>query len=444
MGGLITQQIEGFVFSSFSICLSHDSCIPLKMADTENPVAQTILHLRPQSGEAIEVLDILANEPYVFKVAPPPEPVDIPLGGIPDLFPTTHLSPYDNASHDYSRVSRESSPGIYSVCPRVLRLGFKSVNPPSPRGFTIGSGLTSDVKVPYYSKKPSKNPLKAYCRIHYNFSSGALLITALDEIKVGSAILGKQQSLLIMAGTSIHCGGEFEFAVEFPDLSNYAEEHERNYQAYAAKLGFPDAQYLLTPRAEYPSIGAEHKSVAILGKGGYGEVHKALKNKTAEPVAIKILSGGGKSELKEVNIMSRLCHVGWFLLVRCHLLIIKKENIIKYERAFGLPSGQICIVMELGVNDLHTQLKARQNSKRRSYLPLQCIRSIGQQALSGLVYLHGEGVMHRDLKPQNILVTEWDAQTDIPTIKLGDFGLGGISSRPRRFAGRKDTSLPRL
>jgi hypothetical protein len=71
----------------------------------------------------------------MFKVAPPPEPVDIPLGEIPDLFPTTHLSPYDSASHDHGRVSRESTPGLYSFSRGVLRLGFKSTDPPSPRGF---------------------------------------------------------------------------------------------------------------------------------------------------------------------------------------------------------------------------------------------------------------------------------------------------------------------
>lgn len=133
------------------------------------------------------------------------------------------------------------------------------------------------------------------------------------------------------------------------------------------------------------------------------------------------------------------------MLILCYYkLIFEKENIIKYERAFGLPSGQTCIVMELAVNDLHTQLKARQNGKRRSYLPLQCIRSIGQQALSGLVYLHGEGFMHRDLKPQNILVTKWDAQTDIPTIKLGDFGLAGISSKAKTICGTEGYVAPEV
>jgi serine/threonine protein kinase len=64
-----------------------------------------------------------------------------------------------------------------------------------------------------------------------------------------------------------------------------------------------------TPQAEYPPIGAEHRSVAVLGKGFFGEVHKALHTRTATHFAIKILSGGGKVEMKKVNIISRLCHV---------------------------------------------------------------------------------------------------------------------------------------
>ena len=39
----------------------------------------------------------------------------------------------------------------------------------------------------------------------------------------------------------VDCGRVFEFVVEFPDLSNYAKEHEYNYREYAAKLSIHDA-----------------------------------------------------------------------------------------------------------------------------------------------------------------------------------------------------------
>ncbi|KAI9729378.1 MAG: hypothetical protein M1834_006902 [Cirrosporium novae-zelandiae] len=394
------------------------------MANSGSSVSQTILYLRPGTPEDIEVLDIPNNELYNFKVTPPPEPVDTPLDGIPELLPTTHLSPYDNSSHNHGRVSRESTPGMYPSTLRVIRLGFESTAKLPARGFEFGSAPSSDVKVPYYGTQT----IKAYFRIHYNFNSGALLITALDRIRVGSAVLRAQKSLLLMAGTSIHCGEKFQFIVEFPNISTCAKEHQFNYEQYAKRLGFPDAQYMATTREDDPQIGAEHKSSAILGKGAFGEVHKAVNIKDGKVFAIKILSGDGNMGMKEINIMSSLCH----------------ENIIKYERAFKIPTGQICIVMELAVSDLDTQRKARQNSKRNSYLSLPCVRSIGRQALSGLKYLHGEGFMHRDLKPQNILVTKWDPETDIPAIKLADFGLAGINSEHKTFCGTDGYIAPEV
>ena len=281
------------------------------MADSrnENFLAQTILHLRPQKDEAVALLDQDDNKPYRQEVAPPIERTDIPLDGTSEVSGTSYLSTCD-IGHD--SVSRETTPGLYPICPRVFRLAFNSQKKPSIRGFTFGSGPDSVVKVPYYSKK-SHDKNGNYFRIHYNFKSGALLITAIDKIRIGSAVLSKHESLLLMANTSIHCGGVFEFAVEFPDLSNCTEEHKRNYQKYATKVGITDAQYLPTPGCEYPLIGAEHRSLAILGRGAYGEVHKALKTKDGELYAIKILSEGGERAIKEVNMMSKFCHVCSFV-----------------------------------------------------------------------------------------------------------------------------------
>jgi hypothetical protein len=286
-------------FLALVVLLPHNSLShSLKMADP----AQTILYLRPQK-QAIAALDLEANEPYRDTVAPPPEPTDIPLEG---FTPTSHLSPHDG----HAGVSRESSPGLYPICPSVFRLGFKSVKPPSARGFTVGSGPDSNVKLPYYGEKDIDEVY--YFRIHYTFDSGALLITAMDKIIIGGAHLRPGQSLLPTAGNKIECGGVFEFIVEFPDLSNCVKEHEQNYLEYATKLGIPDAQYMPTPLNEEQPIGIEHRSKAILGKGVFGEVHKAVNTKNGKVSAIKILAG--KNELKEVNILSKLCHVSLFVL----------------------------------------------------------------------------------------------------------------------------------
>ena len=80
--------------------------------------------------------------------------------------------------------------------------------------------------------------------------------------------------------------------------------------------------------------------------------------------------------------------------------------------------------MELAANDLYSH----RDAKKGSCLPLLCIRHIIRQLLLGIEYIHGEGYTHRDLKPQNILVTNWDSKTDLPTVKLADFGLVGIAS----------------
>lgn len=97
-------------------------------------------------------------------------------------------------------------------------------------------------------------------------------------------------------------------------LNNCAKEHEQNYQEYAARLGYRDARYIATSPEELPAIGAEHKSKAVLGKGAFGEVHLALHAKTATAVAIKILHVSGDSEMNEIKIMSKICHVSYLTL----------------------------------------------------------------------------------------------------------------------------------
>ena len=296
--------------------------------------------------------------------------------------------------------------------------------------------------MPYYGH--DKTGSGVYFRVHYNFDSGAVLITALSKIRIGSAPMRPQQSLLLMAGIRIHCGGKYEFTVEFPDTSKCDEDHEFNFRKYVLKVGSPDARYLIPSPEALPPIGAEHVSKAVLGQGGSGEVHKALRIRDGKLSAIKVLNQGGDDEMKEVDIMSRLCHVSWPIFVSCSIMIHEKDNVIKYERAFRTSSGKICIVMELALCDLEFCIKARQRRSPKSHETLRCIQSIGRQALSGLDYLHGKGVMHRDVKPKNILVTKWEPSEETPTIKLADFGLAGLGPGCQTWCGTGGYTAPEL
>lgn len=70
------------------------------------------------------------------------------------------------------------------------------------------------------------------------------------------------------------------------------------------------------------------------------------------------------------------------------------------------------------------------NAQPNGHLPPMCVRSILNQALQALQYLHISGITHRDIKPENILVANQD-----PLVKLADFGLSSLLPRPQTFCG---------
>ncbi|TFK73191.1 Pkinase-domain-containing protein, partial [Pluteus cervinus] len=143
-----------------------------------------------------------------------------------------------------------------------------------------------------------------------------------------------------------------------------------------------------------------------LGKGAFGQVYRALNWATGETVAVKEiqLSNIPKGELpeimSEIDLLKNLNH----------------PNIVKYK-GFVKEQQYLYIILEFCENgSLHNIIK------RFGKFPENLVAVYISQVLEGLVYLHDQGVIHRDIKGANIL-TNKDG-----TVKLADFGVASSTT----------------
>uniref|UniRef100_A0A8C5MA95 non-specific serine/threonine protein kinase n=1 Tax=Leptobrachium leishanense TaxID=445787 RepID=A0A8C5MA95_9ANUR len=162
--------------------------------------------------------------------------------------------------------------------------------------------------------------------------------------------------------------------------------------------------------------------VEVVGNGTYGQVYKGRHVKTGQLAAIKVMdvTEDEEEEIKqEINMLKKYSH---------------HRNIATYYGAFikKSPPGnddQLWLVMEFcGAGSVTDLVK---NTKGNA-LKEDCIAYICREILRGLAHLHNHKVIHRDIKGQNVLLTE-NAE-----VKLVDFG---VSAQLDRTVGRRNTFI---
>jgi len=175
-------------------------------------------------------------------------------------------------------------------------------------------------------------------------------------------------------------------------------------------------------------VGGDHLAIAIggedredclgryqivekIGEGTYGKVYKAVHLVTKEAFALKKIrinyeeEGVPSTAIREVSLLRECDH----------------PNVIKLHDVFSEPTA-LFMVFEFLDMDLRVFLKTRGKLKDPMLL-----KSGAYQCFSGIEYCHGHRILHRDLKPQNVLV-------DVASfsLKLADFGLARAFSMPLR------------
>ncbi|GFH11451.1 protein kinase domain-containing protein [Haematococcus lacustris] len=145
--------------------------------------------------------------------------------------------------------------------------------------------------------------------------------------------------------------------------------------------------------------------VDLIGEGSFGKVYKGRRKCTGQITAMKFIMKHGKSEKdiknlrQEIEILRQLRH----------------ENIIQMLDAFETKTD-FCVVTEFAQGELFEILEDDQS------LPEDVVQGIAKQLVRALHYLHSNRIIHRDMKPQNILIGSGG------TVKLCDFGFARAMS----------------
>lgn len=162
------------------------------------------------------------------------------------------------------------------------------------------------------------------------------------------------------------------------------------------------------------SKSSRYEKINFIGEGQFATVYKARDKQTDQEVAIKKIKVGNMQEaqdgvnrtaLREIKLLQELNH----------------ENVIALLDVYGKDSS-ISLVFEIMVADLEQIIH-----QRKIFLSFAHIKSYILMTLKGLEYLHQNWILHRDLKPNNLLLDSKNI------LKIADFGLARTFGSPSRI-----------
>ncbi|KAJ9448225.1 Cell division protein kinase 2-like protein CRK1 [Diplonema papillatum] len=156
-----------------------------------------------------------------------------------------------------------------------------------------------------------------------------------------------------------------------------------------------------SPAGRGAAMSMKYTKLDKVGEGAFGVVYKAKDKDSGEIVALKRVRLDGEDEgvpctaIREISLLKELKHPN----------IVRLMDVV-------YTTHKLTLVFEFLEQDLKKYIEVTEGD-----LDPGLVRHYLQELLSGLAYCHHRNVLHRDLKPQNLLINKG-------TLKIADFGLG--------------------
>ncbi len=159
-------------------------------------------------------------------------------------------------------------------------------------------------------------------------------------------------------------------------------------------------------------LGEKYQIVSLIGRGGMGAVYRVHQVLLGKDFALKVLDLHRSSDVtvrrfqQEARTASQLRH----------------RNLVEVHDFGVFDDGQPYLVM-----DLVDGVTLSQVLKQKGALPVDYAINLCIQVCSGLIYAHEQGVVHRDIKPGNIMLLHPDKNLTEGTVKVVDFGIAKLT-----------------
>ncbi|GAB6029331.1 hypothetical protein CHUAL_005098 [Chamberlinius hualienensis] len=154
---------------------------------------------------------------------------------------------------------------------------------------------------------------------------------------------------------------------------------------------------------EVSNLDADYHIIQLIGEGSYGQVHLAEDRQTGFKIALKAVS---KDHTKQKDFLQEF-HYSYFLSPHVNILN-------SYDVAFQTDTHFIFAQEYAPFGDL-----ARRLDQKNLPLTETQVKSVCRQLTSALEFMHSKDLVHRDLRPHNVLIFE----SDLSVVKLTDFGI---------------------